>query len=89
MTVRCCRSYEEVHEGDVGRVVKLDRDNLHDLNVQVDWQRKGGTYWVRYIHVELFSGAAAVVVSSVGLAGPTVGSEGYVQVLAYLARSIN
>ena len=35
MSVRCCRSYEEVHEGDVGRVVKLDRDNLHDLNVQV------------------------------------------------------
>lgn len=34
MHVRCCRSYEEVHEGDVGRVVKLDRDNLHDLNVQ-------------------------------------------------------
>ncbi|XP_077868707.1 E3 ubiquitin-protein ligase HERC2-like [Saccoglossus kowalevskii] len=53
MTVRCCRTYEEVHEGDTGRVVKLDRDGLHDLNVQSDWQRKGGTYWVRYIHVEL------------------------------------
>ena len=47
MTVRCCRTYEEVHEGDIGRVVKLDRDGLHDLNMQVDWQRKGGTYWVR------------------------------------------
>ena len=35
LTVRCCRSYEEVHEGDVGTVVKLDRDGLHDLNVQV------------------------------------------------------
>ncbi len=35
--------------------MKLDRDGLHDLNVQVDWQRKGGTYWVRYIHVELLS----------------------------------
>ena len=55
MTVRCCRTYEEVHDGDIGRVVKLDRDGLHDLNVQVDWQRKGGTYWVRYIHVELLS----------------------------------
>ena len=53
MSVRCCRTYEEVHNGDIGRVVKLDRDGLHDLNVQVDWQRKGGTYWVRYIHVEL------------------------------------
>jgi hypothetical protein len=47
MTVRCCRTYEEVHEGDIGRVVKLDRDGLHDLNMQVDWQRKGGTYWVK------------------------------------------
>jgi len=55
MTVRCCRTYEEVHEGDIGRVTKLDRDGLHDLNVQVSWQRKGGTYWVRYIHVELLS----------------------------------
>ncbi len=41
------------------RVVKLDRDGLHDLNVQVDWQRKGGTYWVRYIHVELLSQPAS------------------------------
>lgn len=51
--VRCCRTYEEVCEGDVGKVIKLDRDGLHDLNVQSDWQHKGGTYWVRYIHVEL------------------------------------
>ncbi|RMC06696.1 hypothetical protein DUI87_16137 [Hirundo rustica rustica] len=53
MIVRCCRTYEEVCEGDVGKVIKLDRDGLHDLNVQCDWQQKGGTYWVRYIHVEL------------------------------------
>ena len=32
---------------------QLDRDGLHDLNIQADWQRKGGTYWVRYIHVEI------------------------------------
>jgi hypothetical protein len=30
--------------------VKLDRDGLHDLNMQVDWQRKGGTYWVSGPH---------------------------------------
>nr|XP_014343905.1 PREDICTED: E3 ubiquitin-protein ligase HERC2 [Latimeria chalumnae] len=53
MMVRCCRTYEEICEGDVGKVIKLDRDGLHDLNVQCDWQQKGGTYWVRYIHVEL------------------------------------
>jgi hypothetical protein len=59
MTVRCCRTYEEVHEGDIGRVTKLDRDGLHDLNVQVAWGARSagaaGTYWVRYIHVELLS----------------------------------
>ena len=53
MMVRCCRSYEEVHSGDIGTVVKVDRGALHNLNVQVDWQRKRGTYWVRYIHIEL------------------------------------
>ena len=53
MMVKCCRTYEEVHEGDVGRVIKLDLDGIHDLNVQVEWQRKGGTYWVRYIHIEV------------------------------------
>lgn len=54
MTVRCCRTYEEVHEGDVGKVVKvIDRQGLQDLNIHADWQRKDGTYWVRYIHVEL------------------------------------
>ena len=35
VTVRCCRTYEEVHEGDVGRVVRVERGSLHDLNVEV------------------------------------------------------
>ena len=35
MLVRCCKTYEEVHEGDVGRVLKVDNEGLHDLNVQV------------------------------------------------------
>lgn len=53
MLVRCCRSYEGVSQGDIGKVIKVDREGLHDLNVQVDWQHKGSTYWVRFIHVEL------------------------------------
>nr|XP_012152188.1 PREDICTED: E3 ubiquitin-protein ligase HERC2 [Megachile rotundata] len=53
MLVRCCKSYEEVEYGDVGQVIKVDPEGLHDLNVQVAWQRKGGTYWVRFIHIEL------------------------------------
>ena len=83
MTVRCCRTYEEVHEGDIGRVTKLDRDGLHDLNVQVVWQRKGGTYWVRYIHVELLTqplgvpGGQAVKVGDRVRVRPTVSTPKY------------
>lgn len=76
MMVKCCRTYEEVYDGDIGKVIKLDRDGLHDLNVQCDWQQKGGTYWVRYIHIELLGKMAfleykrktkaAVVVCSFG-----------------------
>lgn len=53
MLVRCCKSYEEVHVGDIGKVVKIDREGLHDLNLQVNWQHRVNTYWVRFIHVEL------------------------------------
>ncbi|KAK9747381.1 Regulator of chromosome condensation (RCC1) repeat [Popillia japonica] len=53
MLVRCCKSYEEVHCGDIGKVVKIDREGLHDLNLQVNWQQRVSTYWVRFIHIEL------------------------------------
>eukprot|EP00118_Oscarella_pearsei_P022140 m.252836 g.252836 ORF g.252836 m.252836 type:complete len:3992 (+) comp40356_c1_seq2:177-12152(+) len=53
MTVRCRDSYEEVVESDYGRVTKVDRDGLHDLNVQAGWRSKGGIYWLRYCQVEL------------------------------------
>ena len=52
LTVRCCRSYEEVHEGDVGTVVKLDRDGLHDLNVQVGAMGIGGLMGGGFLVVE-------------------------------------
>ncbi|XP_052796353.1 E3 ubiquitin-protein ligase HERC2-like isoform X2 [Mya arenaria] len=66
MTVRCCRVYEEVHEGDTGKVMKLDRDGLQDLNIQADWQQKGGTYWVRYVHVEILGYTSAGTTMKVG-----------------------
>nr|XP_018672770.2 E3 ubiquitin-protein ligase HERC2-like isoform X2 [Ciona intestinalis] len=55
MMVCCCRTYEEVEEGDIGQVLRLDKDGIQDLNVQASWINKGGTYWVRYIHVELIA----------------------------------
>lgn len=64
MLVRCCKTYEEVEYGDVGQVVNIDPEGLHDLNVKVAWQRKGNTYWVRFIHIELLGHPPA-------LPGPT------------------
>ncbi|CAB0009589.1 unnamed protein product [Nesidiocoris tenuis] len=110
MFVRCCKSYEEVLENDIGRVVKVDHEGLHDLNLQVpttiivefsklesvdrfvhfcikllnsivdfglfvsknrqtsitnvpkvDWQSKGGLYWVRFIHVEILDFSANTI----------------------------
>ena len=48
---------------------QLDRDGLHDLNIQAEWQFKGGTYWVRYIHVEIigFPSAAATGMCSLNV----------------------
>lgn len=34
MLVRCCKGYEEVQLGDIGKVVKIDKEGLHDLNLQ-------------------------------------------------------
>ncbi|XP_073987726.1 E3 ubiquitin-protein ligase HERC2 isoform X1 [Rhodnius prolixus] len=61
MLVRCCKAYEEVNESDVGRVVKVDHEGLHDLNLQVDWHGKGGLYWVRFMHVEMLGFSSNVI----------------------------
>ncbi|KAI8124136.1 putative E3 ubiquitin-protein ligase HERC2 [Lucilia cuprina] len=53
MIVRCCRDFEEIKKGDIGTVLKVDTEGLHDLNVQVDWQLHGTTYWVCFVHIEL------------------------------------
>ena len=42
-------------------VAQLDRDGLLDLNVQADWQKKGGTYWMQYAHVEIIGFSSSVV----------------------------
>ena len=34
-------------------LLQVDNDGLNDLNVQANWQQKGGTYWVRFGHCEL------------------------------------
>lgn len=59
MTVRCCRDFEEIKKGDMGTVLIVDTEGLHDLNVQVDWRNHGSTYWVCFVHIELVEAAAA------------------------------
>jgi len=41
MMVRCCKSYEVVNEGDIGKVIKIDYGRLHDLNVEVSSTKSG------------------------------------------------
>lgn len=53
MTVRCCKEFEEIASDDIGTVLQVDTEGLHDLNVQVDWRNHGANYWMRFIHIEL------------------------------------
>uniref|UniRef100_A0A6B2EBN7 HECT-type E3 ubiquitin transferase n=1 Tax=Phlebotomus kandelakii TaxID=1109342 RepID=A0A6B2EBN7_9DIPT len=57
MTVRCIRDFEEIRVGDIGTVLKVDTEGLHDLNVQVDWMMHGSTYWMCFLHLELMAPA--------------------------------
>lgn len=38
MLVKCCKSYEEVQENDIGRVIMVDHEGLYELNVQVSYK---------------------------------------------------
>lgn len=53
MVVRCCKDFEEIVCGDIGTVLKVDTEGLHDLNVQVEWKSHGGHYWMRFVHIEI------------------------------------
>lgn len=53
MSVRCCQDFEEIRKGDIGTVLKVDTEGLHDLNVQVDWQDHKSSYWMCFVHIEI------------------------------------
>lgn len=53
MIVRCCRDFEEIHAGDVGIVLKIEPDELHDLNVRVDFKSHERPFWMCFVHLEL------------------------------------
>lgn len=55
MLVKCCKDFEEITCGDIGTVLQVDTEGLHDLNVQVDWRNHGTNYWMRFIHIEIIN----------------------------------
>lgn len=58
MLVRCCRDFDEIKTGDIGTVLKVEPDGLHDLNVRVDWQEHDRPYWMCFVHLELLEAPA-------------------------------
>ncbi|XP_054270101.1 E3 ubiquitin-protein ligase HERC2 isoform X2 [Macrosteles quadrilineatus] len=83
MLVRCCKTIDEVQQGEVGRVLAIDHEGLHDLNLQVLWQERPGreqnTVWVRFINVELLGFSAPTTV------GPAIKVGDRVRVKASVA----
>lgn len=61
MIVRCCRDFEEIRVGDMGTVLKVEPDGLHDLNVRVDWQMQERPFWMCFVHLELLENAPAEI----------------------------
>ncbi|XP_065082582.1 probable E3 ubiquitin-protein ligase HERC2 [Ochlerotatus camptorhynchus] len=53
MLVRCCQDFEEIRKGDIGTVLKVEPEGLHDLNVRIDWQMHDRPYWMCFVHLEL------------------------------------
>lgn len=53
MLVRCCRDFEEIHAGDNGIVLKVEPDELNDLNVRVDFKSHERPFWMCFVHLEL------------------------------------
>ncbi|ETN64680.1 hect E3 ubiquitin ligase [Anopheles darlingi] len=53
MLVRCCQDFEEIRKGDIGTVLKVEPESLHDLNVRVDWQMHDRPYWMCFVHLEI------------------------------------
>lgn len=53
MIVRCCRDFEEIKCGDIGIVLRIEPDELHDLNVRVDFKSHERPFWMCFVHLEM------------------------------------
>ncbi|KAJ0180993.1 hypothetical protein K1T71_003078 [Dendrolimus kikuchii] len=56
MTVRCCKTFENVALGDVGQVQKVERDIKQNVFLHVEWRGLGRVAGVRAVHAEVVSG---------------------------------
>lgn len=64
MLVRCCRDFEEIRAGDIGIVLKVEPDELHDLNVRVDFKSHERPFWMCFVHLEMLENPSDDIKSS-------------------------
>lgn len=64
MFVRCCRDFEEIRAGDSGIVLKVEPDELHDLNVRVDFKSHERPFWMCFVHLEMLENPSDDIKSS-------------------------
>lgn len=64
MLVRCCRDFEEIRAGDIGIVLRIEPDDLHDLNVRVDFKSHKSPFWMCYVHLEMLENPSEDIKSS-------------------------
>lgn len=83
MVVRCCRDFEEIRAGDVGIVLKVEPDELHDLNVRVDFKTHERPFWMCFVHLELLENPSDDIKSS----GITYGSHIKIKPSSTIART--
>ncbi|XP_039436955.1 probable E3 ubiquitin-protein ligase HERC2 isoform X1 [Culex pipiens pallens] len=67
MLVRCCQDFEEIRKGDIGTVLKVEPEGLHDLNVRVDWQMRDRPYWMCFVHLELLEAPPSENSATIGV----------------------
>lgn len=62
--VKCCNNFEEIRVGDVGIVLRVEPDGLHDLNVRVEWCNHDRPFWMCFVHLELLEGPSAEILNT-------------------------
>lgn len=83
MLVRCCRDFEEIRAGDTGIVLKVEPDELHDLNVRVDFKSHERPFWMCFVHLEMLENPSDDIKSS----NITYGSHVKIKPTSIIART--